>query len=156
MHRLETISPNSLIGLLEILEDIGKSTDIAKLDDSLDEERTTLMNLLDDAESLNLIKVSNGDATLTDVGKKFLQSNIEERKKQLKNLVKEVEPFHSLINFFKSRNTKEIPSEEVGKYLGEIFPVGEHDDTFKIVLNWGRYTKLFSFDRDVGLLIYQD
>ena len=42
MHRLETNGPNSLIGLLEILEDIGKPTDIAKLDDSLDEERTML------------------------------------------------------------------------------------------------------------------
>ncbi|MEM0134314.1 MAG: AAA-associated domain-containing protein [Thermoplasmatales archaeon] len=141
---------------MEILEDIGKSTDIAKLDDSLDEERTTLMNLLDDAESLNLIKVSNGDAVLTEVGKKFLESNIEDRKKLLKTLVKEVEPFHSLINYFKSLNTREVSSEDVGRYLGEIFPVGEQDDTFKVVLNWGRFTKLFSFDRDVGLLIYQD
>jgi NitT/TauT family transport system ATP-binding protein len=156
MHRLETTSPNSLIGLLEILEDIGKSTDIAKLDDSLDEERTMLMNLLDDAESLKLLTVSNGDASLTEIGKKFLDSNIEQRKRLLKALVKDVEPFHSLINFFKSLNTTEVPKEDVVRYLGEIFPPGEHDDTFRVVLNWGRYTKLFSYDSDVGLIVFQD
>ncbi|MCL4447620.1 MAG: AAA-associated domain-containing protein [Candidatus Thermoplasmatota archaeon] len=156
MHRLETTSPNSLIGLLEILEDIGKSTDIAKLDDSLDEERTMLMNLLDDAESLKLLMVSNGDASLTEIGKKFLDSNIEQRKRLLKALVKDVEPFHSLINFFKSLNTTEVPKEDVVRYLGEIFPPGEHDDTFRVVLNWGRYTKLFSYDSDVGLIVFQD
>jgi hypothetical protein len=145
-----------LIGLLEILEDIGKSTDIAKLDDSLDEERTMLMNLLDDAESLKLITVSNGDASLTDIGKKFLDSSIEQRKRLLKALVKDVEPFHSLINYFKSLNTTEVPKEDVVRYLGEIFPPGEHDDTIKVVLNWGRYTKLFSYDSDIGLIVFQD
>ncbi len=156
MHRLETTSPNSLIGLLEILEDIGKPTDIAKLDDSLDEERSMLMNLLDDAESLKLITISNGDVSITDIGKKFLSSNIEQRKKMLHALVKDVEPFHTLINYYKSRNTTEVPKEDVGSYLNEVFPPGEQDDTFKIVLNWGRYTKLFKYDSDVGLIVFND
>ena len=156
MHRLETSSPNSLIGLLEILEDIGKSTDIAKLDDSLDEERTMLMNLLDDAESLNLITIANGDVTLTETGKKFLDSSIPQRKKMLKGLVKDVEPFHSLINYFKSLGTTAVAKEDVGRYLSEIFPPGENDDTIRVVLNWGRYTKLFSYDSDVGLIVFQD
>lgn len=156
MHRLETNSPNSLIGLLEIMEDIGKATDIAKLDDSLDEERTMLMNLLDDAESLKLITVSNGDASISEIGAKFLNSNIEQRKRLLRELVKEVEPFHSLIGYFRSLNTTEVPKEDVVKYLGEIFPPGENDNTFKVLLNWGRYTKLFSYDNDVGLIIFQN
>jgi NitT/TauT family transport system ATP-binding protein len=145
-----------LIGLLEILEDIGKATDIAKLDDSLDEERTTLMNLLDDAESLKLISLSNGDASLTDTGKKFLNSNIEQRKQLLHALLKDVEPFHSLINYYKSLGTTEVQKEEIGRYLREIFPPGEQDDTFKILLNWGRYTKLFTYDSDVGLIVMND
>ncbi len=156
MHRLETTSPNSLIGLLEILEDIGKPTDIAKLDDSLDEERTMLMNLLDDAESLNLITISNGDVTIADIGRKFLSSNIEQRKKLLHALVKDVEPFHTLINYYRSRNTMEVPKDDVRSYLNEVFPPGKQDDTLKIVLNWGRYTKLFKYDSDVGLIVFND
>jgi len=156
MHRLETNSPNSLIGLLEILEDIGKPTDIAKLDDSLDEERTMLMNLLDDAESLKLLEISNGDVSITDIGRKFLSSSIEQRKRLLHALVKDVEPFHTLIGYFNSLNTTEVPKEDVGRYLNEVFPPGPSDDTLKILLNWGRYTKLFTYDSDIGNIVLKD
>jgi NitT/TauT family transport system ATP-binding protein len=145
-----------MIGLLEILDDIGAPTDIAKLDDSLDEERTTLMNLLDDAESLNMITVSNGDVALTETGKNFLISSTEERKKTLKELIKNVEPFNSLINYFHARNTREIPKEEVISFLNERFPPGENDTTFRTMLNWGRYTKLLSYDSDDELLRLND
>lgn len=156
MHRVESRSPSSLIGLLEILEDLDRPIDIAKLDDSLDEERTTLMNLLDDAESLRLVEVSNGDVSLTDIGRKFLKSSIGERKRTLKVLVKEVEPFHSLIEFYKSMNTKEVPKDEVGRFLVENFPAGDNDEIFNSIMNWGRYTKLLSYDSDVGFVVLHD
>ncbi|MGC8645262.1 MAG: AAA-associated domain-containing protein [Thermoplasmata archaeon] len=156
MHRLESNSPNSMIGLLEILEDLGSPTDIARLDDSLDEERTMLMNLLDDAESLSMITISNGDVSLTETGKKFLNSSIEERKRTLKELIKNVEPFNSLINYFRARNVKEIPKEEISNFLSETFPPGENDTTFRTMLNWGRYTKLLSYDSDDGILRLND
>lgn len=156
MHRLESTSPNSLIGLLEILEDIGKATDIAKLDDSLDEERTTLMNLLDDAESLQMIRISEGDVSLTETGRKFLNANIEQRKNSLRGLIKQVDPFHSLVNHFRSLKARELEKEDVDRFLEENFPPGDNDDVFRIVLNWGRYAKLLSYDSDVGLVILHD
>ncbi|MEM0127545.1 MAG: AAA-associated domain-containing protein [Thermoplasmatales archaeon] len=145
-----------MIGLLEILEDLGSPTDIAKLDDSLDEERTTLMNLLDDAESLLMIKVYNGDVALTETGRRFLNSSIEERKKELKELIKNVEPFNSLIGYYKAKNVAELPKEEVNSFLNETFPPGENDNTFRILLNWGRYTKLLSYDSDEGIVKLSD
>jgi|YelNatPaOPRAMG01_1025707.scaffolds.fasta_scaffold02080_10 NitT/TauT family transport system ATP-binding protein len=156
MHRLESPSPSKIIGLVEILEDLDKSIDIARLDDQLDEERTTLMNLLDDAESLKLITVSNGDVSLTETGRKFLGSSIEQRKKILKGLVVDVEPFHSLIKYFNSLKIKQVPKEDVVRYLGEIFPPGQNDDIFNMVMNWGRYAKLLSYDSDVGLVVLND
>ncbi len=39
MHLIETRGTGDIVGLLEILEDMGKPVDIARLDDSLDEER---------------------------------------------------------------------------------------------------------------------
>ncbi|MEM0127156.1 MAG: AAA-associated domain-containing protein [Thermoplasmatales archaeon] len=156
MHRIESSSPSRIIGLMEILEDLGTTTDIAKLDDSLDEERTILMNLLDDAESLNMIKVDNGDVSLTDTGRKFLSSSIEERKKQLKELIRNVEPFNSLIAYFKAKNVTELPKEEVSAFLSETFPPGENDNTLRVILTWGRYTKLISYDSDDGIVRLND
>ena len=153
MHRIESTGVGSLLGLMEILEDMDKPVDIAKLDDSLDEERTTLMNLLDDAESLGLISVSNGDVIITDLGKKFLNSNVSDRKKILKESLKNVEPFNSIINFIKSSGTSEIQKEDLERFLEDNFPSGNNEDIMRVVLNWGRYAKLLNYDSDEGKII---
>lgn len=153
MHRIESTGVGSLLGLMEILEDMEKTVDIAKLDDSLDEERTTLMNLLDDAESLGLISISNGDVSITELGRKFLNANVSERKRILKEALKEVEPFHSIINYMRSSGTMEITKEDLEKFLEENFPSGNNDDIIRVILNWGRYTKLLNYDSDEGKLI---
>jgi NitT/TauT family transport system ATP-binding protein len=156
MHRIEVGSVSRLVGLLEILEDMGSTVDIAKLDDSLDEERTTLMNLLDDGESLQLITVTNGDVSLTETGRKLVNSNLEERKKMLKELIKGVEPFHSTIEFFKSSRTKSVLKEDLERFLSETFPTGDNEDILRTTLNWGRYTKLLSYDSDEGHVLLLD
>ncbi len=153
MHRIESTGVGSLLGLMEILEDMDKPVDIAKLDDSLDEERTTLMNLLDDAESLGLISVANGDVIITDLGKKFLNSNVSDRKKILKESLKNVEPFNSIINYLKSSGTNEIQKEDLERFLEDNFPSGNNEDIMRVVLNWGRYAKLMNYDSDEGKLI---
>lgn len=153
MHRIESTGVGSLLGLMEILEDMDKPVDIAKLDDSLDEERTTLMNLLDDAESLGLISVSNGDVIITDLGNKFLNSNVSDRKKILKESLKNVEPFNSIINFIKSSGTSEIQKEDLERFLEDNFPSGNNEDIMRVVLNWGRYAKLLNYDSDEGKII---
>ncbi len=153
MHRIESTGVGSLLGLMEILEDMDKPVDIAKLDDSLDEERTTLMNLLDDAESLGLISVSNGDVIITDLGKKFLNSNVSDRKRILKESLKNVEPFNSIINFIKSSGTSEIQKEDLERFLEDNFPSGNNEDIMRVVLNWGRYAKLLNYDSDEGKII---
>ncbi len=153
MHRIESTGVGSLLGLMEILEDIDKPVDIAKLDDSLDEERTTLMNLLDDAESLGLITVSNGDVSITELGKKFLNSSVSDRKKILKESLKSVEPFNSIIKYMKSLDTNEIQMEDLERFLEDNFPSGDNEEIVRVVLNWGRYAKLFNYDSDEGKLV---
>ncbi|MGC8547107.1 MAG: AAA-associated domain-containing protein [Thermoplasmata archaeon] len=153
MHRIESTGVGSLLGLMEILEDMDKPVDIAKLDDSLDEERTTLMNLLDDAESLGLISISNGDVIITDLGKKFLNSNVSDRKKILKESLRNVEPFNSIINYIKSSGTNEIQKEDLERFLEDNFPSGNNEDIMRVVLNWGRYAKLLNYDSDEGKII---
>ncbi|MCL4412411.1 MAG: AAA-associated domain-containing protein [Candidatus Thermoplasmatota archaeon] len=156
MHRIESTGVGSLLGLMEILDDISKPVDIAKLDDSLDEERTTLMNLLDDAEGLGLIGISNGDVFVTELGTQFLNSNVSGRKKILKEALKKVEPFHTLINHLDKLVPKEMTREDLENFLSDNFPSGSNEELMRVILNWGRYGKLFAFDADEGKLTLLD
>ncbi len=148
MHLLETRGVGDIVGLLEIMEDVGKSVDIAKLDDSLDEERSTLLNLLNDADALELLEIVNGDIRLTELGKKFLESNIDGRKEILKAQVARVEPFNSLLNEFQAKQATEMSKEEMEDFIRGNFPSEDDINTFNLIIGWGRYTKLLDYDSD--------
>lgn len=152
MHLLETRGVGDIVGLLEILEDVGKAVDIAKLDDSLDEERSTLMNLLNDADALGLLEIVNGDIFLTQLGKEFLKANIDGRKEILRKQIGIVEPFHSMIADFKSRSSEECTKEELEDFIRANFPSEDDVSTFDLIIGWGRYTKLLDYDSDEELI----
>ncbi len=148
MHNLETKNTGDLIGLLEILEDEDRSVDIAELDDILDEERTTLLNLLEDAESLGLIDVASGDVKLTDLGRKFLKSDINERRDILREQLQQIEPFNSLMDLYRKSGERRISREDLYEFISNVFPSDDNDKTFGLIINWGRYSRLIEYDSD--------
>lgn len=156
MHLLETENIGDIVGLLEILEDLGRPVDIATLDDSLGAERTTLLNLLNDAEALGLVNVQNGDVSLTRYGIDFLTSDITDRKVKLRKILLDIEPFSSLIRVIVSGESKEIDREVLEEFIAENFPSDDPGTTFRLILNWGRYSRLFDYDPDEELLTYID
>ncbi len=154
MHLLETENIGDIVGLLEILEDLGKPVDIATLDDSLDEERTTLLNLLNDAEALGLVNVADGDVSLTREGSIFLRADLTQRKVILRKILSGIEPFSSIIAFLKKAGDGAMEKEELDEFLGGNFPSEDPEVTFRVLLNWGRYSKLFDYDMDDETLTY--
>lgn len=154
MHLLETENIGDIVGLLEILEDLGSKVDIATLDDSLDEERTTLLNLLNDAEALGLVNVEEGDVSLTSKGSDFLKSDINERKIKLRALLTGLEPFSSLIRLLKASDENALYREDLEEFIAENFPSEDPESTFRLILNWGRYSRLVDYDADEETLTY--
>lgn len=154
MHLLETENIGDVFGLLEILEDMGNPVDIATLDDSLDEERTTLLNLLNDAEALGLVNVEDGDASVTQFGTEFLKADLTERKLKLKELLRKIEPFASLIKSFESSESDEMERDDLDDFIAVNFPSEDHEATFRLILTWGRYSKLIDYDADEEILTY--
>lgn len=152
MHLIETRGTGDIVGLLEILEDMGKPVDIARLDDSLDEERATLMNLLQDAQALGLVHLIRGDVSLTDTGKKFLSSDIDGRRKLIQVQLAGVEPFNSLISYMNKLENREITTEDLETFIEDNFPSDDNESTFGIIINWGRYAKLIEYDSDAEII----
>jgi NitT/TauT family transport system ATP-binding protein len=156
MQTLETENVGDLLGLLEILEDVGKSVDIATLDDSLDEERTTLMNLLNDGKSLGFLDVEKGDVKLTLLGKEFLKSDVNQKKEIIKKQLIRVEPFVSLIKLFKNKEDLELNREELFDFIKENFPSDNDESTFRMITNWGRYSRLIDYDVDTDEMFLKE
>ncbi len=151
---LELQKVGDLLGLLEILDDHGRAVDIARLDDSLDEERVTLLNLLEDTESLGLVNVENGDVSLTLLGKKFLNSNMDERRDILRKQIVSVEPFRTLMKSVSTLESRTVHRDWLIDFIRDNFPSEHEEDTFGMVINWGRYTKLIEYDSDEEEVVF--
>ncbi len=137
-----------LLGLLEILEDHGRPVDIARLDDSLDEERVTLLNLLEDTEALGLVNVENGDVSVTDLGRRFLRSDIDGRRMILGERIVNLEPFKTLVRALGGLEDKVVGKDWLLDFIRDNFPSDQEEETFMHIINWGRYTKLMEYDAD--------
>lgn len=153
MHLIETESVGNLLGLLEILDDVNGPTDIARLDDSLDAERTTFMNLLEDARAMDLVKIAQGDVTLTPLGKKLMKGDIETRKTILRDQIKKLEPFHTIFKEIGRRKDHMATKEEIMELLSASFPSDTQGKMFETVITWGRYSKLLEYDSDSEELV---
>ena len=73
-------SPTEVMGLLVLLNQHKGSEDVALLADDLDLEIDEILPSLDYAEVLGLVKVTDGRATFTDLGKKLMGGSIRDRK----------------------------------------------------------------------------
>ncbi|MEM0154992.1 MAG: AAA-associated domain-containing protein [Thermoplasmataceae archaeon] len=153
MHSIETQNTGDIVGLLEILEDVGKAVDIAELDDMLDEERTTLMNLLGDAEALELIDVTSGDVKVTELGRRFLKSGINDRREILKEQLPNLEPFHSLMQLCRKDDKSRISKDDLFEFIGNRFPSDDNEKTFGLIITWGRYSRLIEYDSDTEEIV---
>lgn len=144
-------SPTELMGLLVLLNDHRGSEDVALLADDLDLEIDEILPAIEFAEALQLLKVSDGRATLTDVGRKLLAGSIRERKTILRDQLKRTTLFKALVRALESAPERRLSEEEVNRLIE--FTTAPSDAFVQNIINWGRYTELFRWNSDEHVLL---
>ncbi|MGC8672580.1 MAG: AAA-associated domain-containing protein [Thermoplasmata archaeon] len=149
-------SVSMIVGLIERVSDLKTSEDIAQIDDDLGIEKSEFFHIIDDAESLELVKVIDGNIQLTDFGKKFVNSGIKDRKKLLGEKIKQIEPFKTALEILEKAHNKKMEKDKFLELMKKNFYTIDLDKLFKIIVNWGRYTKLIGYSIDTDeIYIYK-
>ncbi|MEM0161046.1 MAG: AAA-associated domain-containing protein, partial [Thermoplasmata archaeon] len=123
-------------------------TDLAKLDDDLGMEKTKFFNIVDDAERLGLVQIVDGNISLTELGQKFSNASIPERKVILKELIKYIEPFQTGILILSMDKDKKMDKNQFLEVMKERFYIENPEQMFDLLINWGRYTQLMGYNID--------
>ena len=144
-------SPSELQGLLVLLDEHKGTEDVARLADDLDLEIDEILPSLDYAETLGLVKVVDGRATLTDTGRRMLSVSIRERKTILRDLLKKTTLFKTILRALESAPEGRLTEEDVQRLLA--FTTAPSDSYVLNIINWGRYAELFRYDSDEHALI---
>jgi NitT/TauT family transport system ATP-binding protein len=148
---LPGVSSNSIAGLLEELAapPYNGRADLPHLADSLQLEIDDLFPLGEILQLLRFAEFEEGDIKLTPAGKRFVDMDIDQRKKLFGDHLLAYVPLAARIKrVLDERPTHRAPAtrfrEELEDYMSEDYS----ERTLRAVINLGRYGELFAYDEN--------
>ncbi|MCS7125362.1 MAG: AAA-associated domain-containing protein [Aigarchaeota archaeon] len=142
-----SVTPSKLIGLLDLVNSMSGRVDIARISIMLQTDVDVLLPVIDLAEAIGFLRVVDGDAELTEVGRKFVNAPPSKKKLMLREAIKNIEPFSTALKLAQKDNefSKEELLNELDKvnFFEEESPDIERFHSF--VLEWLLYTETINY-----------
>jgi NitT/TauT family transport system ATP-binding protein len=145
---LPDISTNELAGLMETLAAYPDGrADLPALAEELNFEVDDLFPIAETLQLLRLAEMEQGDIQLTPAGRRFVDADLEDRKRLFAEHLIAYVPLAALIK----RVLDERPnhraratrfSEELEDFMSEDYA----EETLKAVIEWCRFAELFTYD----------
>lgn len=146
---LPAIRISDLAGLLEhVTESARLSHDVYVLKDELGIDDDYLFRLIDAAEMLGFGTVGQGDFIVTPLGETYAAASILARKEIFATRISRIPIFRWLLNLLKAAEGNELEREVILRALELEFPPEEAERQLDIIIEWGRYAELLSYDDD--------
>jgi NitT/TauT family transport system ATP-binding protein len=139
--------PGGIAGLLELLIDNHGKDDIYRLADHLGFEIDDLLPIVDAAQMLGFLKITEGDAEITPEGSDYANSEILHQKELFrKAAVDNVLLLRQIVRAIETKSNHSVPEEFFHDLLDEQFTEEVTLRQLETAISWGRYAELFDFD----------
>jgi NitT/TauT family transport system ATP-binding protein len=156
---LPRVSTNSLAGMLEEIAapPYNGKADLPHLADSIQLEIDELFPLGETLQLLRLAEFEDADIKLTPLGRRFVDMDVDQRKKVFGDQVLAHIPLASHIKrVLDERPTHRAPAtrfrEELEDYMSEDYA----ERTLRAIINLGRYGELFAYDENSQTFSYEN
>jgi NitT/TauT family transport system ATP-binding protein len=153
------VSTNSLAGMLEEIAapPYSGKADLPHLADSLQLEIDELFPLGETLQLLRLAEFEDADIKLTPLGQRFVDMDVDQRKKVFGDQVLANVPLASHIKrVLDERPSHRAPAtrfrEELEDYMSEDYA----ERTLRAIINLGRYGELFAYDENSQTFSYEN
>ncbi|WP_271255219.1 ABC transporter ATP-binding protein [Pseudanabaena sp. Chao 1811] len=146
----------SVAGLLELLEG-RQEKDIYRIAQELLLEVDDLLPIVEASKLMELVAVTEGDIQLSANGEKFINSNIDERKAIVRDLLQQhIRLVQQICQLLQAKRNHRISEELVLDILENYFTSKEAQRQLRTAMDWGRYAELFSYDEPSGEIFIEE
>jgi len=156
---LPEVSTNLLAGLMETLagERFNGKADLPEIADELSLEVDELFPIVETLQLMRFAEVAHGDIRLTPAGRRFVDLDVDARKRLFAEQLKAHVPIAALIHrVLEERPSHRAPytrfSEELEDFMSEEFA----EETLRAVIDWSRYAELFAYDEQAQAFSLED
>jgi len=139
---------SEIVGLLEILDDQNGQVDIFDLAVRIGKDFGTVIGVAKAAEMLDLVDTPKHTVIFTDLGRKFVKSDINERKRIFNQQLRNLRIFQILLTMLSNAEQQELDEEIVLEELALVLPNENPQTLFDTIVAWGRYAELIGYNAD--------
>jgi NitT/TauT family transport system ATP-binding protein len=153
---LPSVRIGSVAGLLELLED-RSDKDLYRLGQELQLEVDDILPIVEAAKFMDFIELREGDIFLKPRAHQFIQGDIDERKRIVRDsLLTHIRLVQQIYNLCRSKQNYRIPEELILDILANHFSPNEAERQLKTAIDWGRYAELYSYDDPAGEIFLEE
>jgi NitT/TauT family transport system ATP-binding protein len=139
--------PGGIAGLLELLLDHNGKDDIYRLADDLAFEIDDLLPIVDAAQLLGFLTITEGSVEITPTGAEFADSVILRQKELFRTAaVDNVLLLRQIVRAIEAKSDRTVSEDFFHDMLDEQFSEEETLRQLETAINWGRYAELFDYD----------
>ncbi|MDR3535060.1 MAG: nitrate/sulfonate/bicarbonate ABC transporter ATP-binding protein [Acetobacteraceae bacterium] len=156
---LPRVGTNIMSGLLETLaaDPYHGRADLPALAASLQYEADELLPLGETLQLLQLAVLEEGDIALTDLGRRYVEADTDERKQIFADALRAHVPLVKMIRQVLDERWNHRASavrfrDELEDHMSPDYAA----DTLRTVIGWGRYAELFSYDEEAEQFSLED
>lgn len=151
------VPSGALTGFIELLDDLEIKSDLYKLADELMFELDDFLPIVEAAQLLGMANVSQGDISLTEVGKEFAAATVLERKELFRAQLKTRIPIFERIRWvLDSKRNRTMPREFFFEVIRKNIGTEAAEAQLDTIIDWGRYAELFAYDETARVLFLED
>lgn len=158
-YRLPDVDISEMNGLLDQMSDIkdADAIDLPELADELHLDINDLFPIIEILSVLRFADVSEGDIKMTAMGRKFIESNIDERKFIFGRVFLKYIPLAMhVVKVLSERDTHSAPKQRFLAELDDYFSYEDAEQVFDTFVDWARYAELIFYDANTGMISLDD
>ncbi len=158
-YRIPDVDISEMNGLLDEMSDIKdvEAIDLPELADQLHLDINDLFPIIEILSVLRFAEVSEGDIKMTAMGRKFIDSNIDDRKFIFGRLFLKYIPLaRHVVKVLSDRDSHSAPKQRFLAELDDYFSTDEAERIFDTFVDWARYAELIFFDANTGMISLDD
>ncbi|MBI3544831.1 MAG: ATP-binding cassette domain-containing protein [Deltaproteobacteria bacterium] len=148
IETLPAVPLNELIGLLEFIAARGGQGDSFAISKELGKDFGQVLFLAKAAELLDFVDTPKNAIVLTDFGKRFIQGDVNVRKRVLHEALKQLKLSQLLEAKLREADHLALSIEIVLEHMREWLPNENAQAVLDTLIQWGRYGELFGYNDD--------
>ena len=149
---IPSVGPSQIFGLMEILRDHAARMDVFNLDQLTDYDFGQTLAVIKAGEMLEFLDTPKNDVILTDLGRQFLEADVNGRKVLFRRQLEKLTTFRFVRQLLEEAQGHELTKEIVEEELCVRLCTEDIPKLIEIIINWGRYAELFGYSPDAERL----